>query len=87
MQERVDAVNLFYQTEDRAGTEAFLDEFNVTYIVVGQLEQAFYPGEGLTKFELYDGVLWQEVFRTGSTVIYQVLGLNSDSLQLLTNRF
>ena len=73
VQERVDAVNLFYQTEDSAVAEAFLNQFNVTYIVVGQLEQAFYPGTGLDKFEMYDGILWEEVFRYGSTVIYQVL--------------
>jgi uncharacterized membrane protein len=73
VQERVDAVDAFYQTEDRTLVEDFLKEYDVSYIVVGQLEQAFYTPAGLAKFELYNGVLWQEVFRHGSTVIYQVL--------------
>jgi len=73
VQERVDAVNTFYETEDRTTVEDFLTEYNVSYIVVGQLEQAFYSAAGLAKFELYDGVLWQEVYSYGSTIIYQVL--------------
>ena len=73
VQERVNAVDIFYKTEDRTLVEDFLNEYDVSYIVVGQLEQAFYAPAGLAKFELYEGVLWQEVFRYGSTVIYQVL--------------
>ena len=73
VQERVDAVGTFYLTEDRAYVEDFLAEYDVQYIIYGQLEQVFFPGAGLEKFEMYDGDLWQEVFRTGSTVIYEVL--------------
>jgi uncharacterized membrane protein len=73
VQERVDAVGTFYLTEDRAYVEDFLAEYDVQYIVYGQLEQVFFPGAGLEKFEMYDGDLWQEAFRTGSTVIYEVL--------------
>jgi YYY domain-containing protein len=73
VQERVDAVGTFYLTEDRAFVEDFLAEYDVQYIIFGQLEQVFFPGAGLDKFEMYDGDLWQEVFRTGSTVIYEVL--------------
>jgi uncharacterized membrane protein len=73
VQERVDAVGTFYLTEDRDTVVDFLEEYDVTYIVYGQLEQAFFPGVGLEKFERYDGELWQEVFRSGSTVIYEVL--------------
>jgi len=51
-----------------------LDKYNVEYIIVGQLEQALYPGTGLKKFTEFDGILWNEVFRTGDTVIYQVSG-------------
>jgi uncharacterized membrane protein len=73
VQERVDAVGTFYLTEDRAYVEDFLAEYDVQYIVYGQLEQVFFPGDGLEKFEMYAGDLWQEVFRIGSTVIYEVL--------------
>jgi len=51
----------------------FLKKYNVRYIVVGQLEQLYYPGQGLEKFEAHNGTLWQEVFRDRQTAIYQVL--------------
>ncbi len=73
VQERVDAVGTFYLTEDRAFVQDFLEEYDVQYIIYGQLERIFFPGAGLNKFELYDGELWQEVYRYGSTVIYEVL--------------
>jgi YYY domain-containing protein len=73
VQERVDAVNLFYTTEDLAYVNGFLDEHDVAYIIVGQLEYAFYPGVGLTKFDLYEGVLWEAVYQDGMTTIYRVL--------------
>ncbi len=73
VQERVDAVGLFYASVDRAYVEAFLDDYDVRYIVFGQLERAFFPGPGLAKFEDYEGDLWQAVFRDGSTIIYEVI--------------
>jgi YYY domain-containing protein len=72
VQERVNAVDTFYNTEDMTFVTAFLEAHDVSYIVVGQLEQAFYPGVGLAKFQLYEGQLWDAVYREGSTVIYQV---------------
>jgi len=51
----------------------FLAEYDVRYIVVGQLEQIYYPGDGLLKFEQYNGTLWKEVFRDRQTAIYEVL--------------
>ena len=74
VQERVDAVGTFYLTEDQTYVVDFLDQYDVRYIVLGQLEQNYYPGVGHEKFERYDGILWKEVFRMGSTVIYEVLG-------------
>jgi YYY domain-containing protein len=72
VQERVNAIDTFYATEDMGFVSAFLEEHDVSYIVVGQLEQAFYPGVGLAKFQLYEGQLWDAVYRVGSTIIYQV---------------
>ncbi|MFZ3070457.1 MAG: DUF2298 domain-containing protein [Anaerolineaceae bacterium] len=72
VQQRVDQVNQFYLTEDLTYAQSFLEKYQVSYIVVGQLEQAFYPGAGLTKFEAQKGILWDEVYRYGSTVIYKV---------------
>ena len=73
VQERVDAVNTFYTTDSLEFVVNFLDQFDVSYIVVGQLEQAFYPGDGLDKFDRYRGELWEEVYRSKLTVIYRVI--------------
>ena len=51
VQERVDQVGQFYMTEDISYVETFLEQYDVSYIVFGQLEKAFYPGTGLDKFE------------------------------------
>ena len=50
----------------------FLDKYDVSYIVVGQLERVIYPGEGLTKFETWNNHLWETVYEDRSTVIYRV---------------
>jgi len=70
--ERVDGVHEFYRTEDIQWAQDFLERYDVSYIVLGQLERAKYPGPGLEKFPACDGTLWKEVFRDGDTVIYQV---------------
>ena len=70
--ERVDQVGLFYQTDSADSAIAFLKKYDVQYIVVGQLERAYYPGDGLDKFEEWDGIFWKEVYREGKTAIYQV---------------
>lgn len=78
-------VDSFYTTTDINAARAFLQKYNVRYIIVGQLERAKYapsaPGgpvpaegaDGLLKFEQYDGLYWNEVYRDGETVIYQVI--------------
>lgn len=72
VQERVNDVDIFYTTEDMAFVIDFLTAHDVSYIVVGQLEQAFYPGAGLEKFQTYEGQLWDVVHRVGSTILYRV---------------
>jgi YYY domain-containing protein len=77
-------VDGFYGTTDLATARDFLSKYNVRYIIVGQLERAKYaPGapngpvplegpDGLLKFDQYNGVLWNEAYRDGRTVIYEV---------------
>ena len=72
VQERVNGVDQFYTTDDMAFVIDFLSMYDVSYFVVGQLEQAFYPEPGLEKFQNYDGQLWDAVHQVGSTIIYQV---------------
>ncbi len=77
-------VDTFYTTSDIAAALDFLRRYNVRYIIIGQEELGKYtpvesldptmptPPNGLLKFELYDGIFWQEVYRDGGTVIYEV---------------
>jgi YYY domain-containing protein len=65
-------VDIFYSSTDPTAAVEFLHKYGVRYIVVGQLERAKYVGEGLTKFETYNNLYWNEVYRDGRTVIYEV---------------
>ena len=73
VQERVDDVGDFYNTTEVDEAKAFLSRYDVRYIVVGQLERAYYREAGLKKFETLNGILWREVYREGQTVIYEAL--------------
>jgi YYY domain-containing protein len=71
--DRVDEIGVFFRTDDRQFTEDFIHKYNVSYIIVGQLEEAYYAGVGLEKFMAWDGELWKEVYHQGQTTIYKVL--------------
>jgi YYY domain-containing protein len=70
---RIEEITMFYSTISINNALDFLNTYNVKYIVLGQLERAYYPGDGLNKFEKYDGVYWKEVFRQDQTIIYEVI--------------
>ena len=70
---RIADIAEFYNTEDQAIAREFLEKYDVSYIIVGQLEKAFYPGAGLNKFPLLNDKLWREVYNDGLTVIYEVI--------------
>ncbi len=70
---RLNDINQFYQTMDTDYVKHFLSLYDVQYIVVGQLEQARYPGPGLDKFAAFNGNLWKQVYQNESTTIYEVL--------------
>jgi len=71
--DRVEAVHEFYQTTDLDWTRDFLDTYQVSYIVLGQLERARYPGPGFEKFSEQEGTLWHQVYNDQDTTIYQVM--------------
>ena len=71
--DRIADIATFYNTSDPNVARAFLQQFNVKYIIVGQLERIVYPGPGLDKFAQLDGVLWKKVYDQGETQIYEVL--------------
>ncbi len=68
---RVDDVNRFYDTNDLEYAKAFLQRYQVSYIIVGQLEKAKYSPEGIFKFEQGLGSLWKIVYQDRDTTIYQ----------------
>ncbi|RMF49615.1 MAG: hypothetical protein D6755_02205 [Anaerolineae bacterium] len=70
---RIGEVTTFYSTDDPQAAQAFLRKYDVRYFVVGNLERAYYPPTGLAKFAAYDGVLWREAYRSGDTVVYEVM--------------
>jgi uncharacterized membrane protein len=70
---RVDDVNAFYNSPDLEQAQDFLEEYQVSYIVVGLLERAEYLPEGIAKFRAGEGTLWQVVYQDGDTIIYKTL--------------
>jgi YYY domain-containing protein len=70
--DRVDEIKKFYETTDLDQAKAFIAKYNVSYMVVGQLENLYYPGPGLLKFLENSGKLWDPVFQNDTTTIYQV---------------
>jgi YYY domain-containing protein len=73
VQLREDEINNFYNTEDVEQAISFLNEYNVQYIVYGQLESAYYSAIGLSKFPRYDGLYWEKVYESQDTAIYKVI--------------
>ena len=71
--DRVDAIGEFYNTLNIDTALAFLDKYDVRYIVVGQLEDIYYDSAGLRKFARYDGTYWKTVYHNVDTTIYEVL--------------
>lgn len=71
--DRVDQVVTFYQTEDIDQALAVIDKYDISYIVVGELERIYYQPTGLEKFSANDGVYWNKVFDQGNTQIYEVI--------------
>jgi YYY domain-containing protein len=77
-QRLLDIMN-FYLTPDTNEALAFLNRFNVRYIIFGELEQAAFPGTGLLKFAAEDGRLWRQIYPPlgvdpqNETIIYEVI--------------
>ncbi len=75
---RVEDVNTFYDTADLAEARDFIENYQVSYIILGQLERAKYLPEGIAKFEEGEGDLWQVVYSDQETTIYQTFLKASD---------
>jgi YYY domain-containing protein len=79
---RLNQVKEVYSTTDVARAEHLLDYHNVAYIIVGELERAYYSPEGLAKFDqmVAQGYL-KQVYEQGSVRIYQVVGRDTPADQ------
>lgn len=74
---RIEEVTDFYNTTDLESAMKFIAKYDVEYIIVGELERAYYAAEGLAKFEkiVQDGSL-VIVFgdnTTNTTTIFKVV--------------
>ena len=69
---RATEISDFYITTNQGSVKTFIDRYDVTYIIVGQVERAYYAENGIAKFDQWAGNLWTEVYRDAETVIYQV---------------
>jgi YYY domain-containing protein len=67
VQNRIEDVRDMYETSDEKRAVRLLKQYNVKYVVVGDLERITYPGAGLQKFEN----LGRKVFENQGTAIYE----------------
>ena len=72
--ERVEAIDRFYAGVDEKVALDFLNQYDVSYIVVGGYERAYYSGLSLAKFETMAGEgLLRVAYQNEGTVIYEVI--------------
>jgi uncharacterized membrane protein len=73
IESRVANVNALYHTTDVRAAWNILRFYDVRYVIVGRLEQAYYEAEGLAKFDrMVELGLLDLAFREGNSTIYQV---------------
>ncbi len=72
--DRARDVEEIYTTGDEERAYSLLKKYEVEYVIVGQLEQAYYPESGLEKFERMVGKgLAFPVFHNQGINIYRIL--------------
>ena len=73
---RIDNLDAFYNTTDLDSAKDYLSKYDVSYIIVGDLERAHYSSEGLAKFQqLTDEGILRIVFgdeTENTTTVYEV---------------
>ena len=70
--ERAADVRRMYETTNAAELETMLEQYDVEYIVVGELERLYYGDAGITKFDemASEGII-EPVFRNQGVTIYR----------------
>ncbi|MFO7919121.1 MAG: DUF2298 domain-containing protein [Anaerolineae bacterium] len=71
---RLEDLRQLYNTTDTVAAVRILDRYQVGYIYVGELEQAYYDAQGLDKFDRMVGSTLEVVYRRDPVTIYRVRG-------------
>ncbi len=67
-------VNGFYSTTEIGTALDIIRHYGVDYIIVGTLENVYYPLEGLAKFErMTEMGLLEKVYERGQSRVYRVI--------------
>ena len=69
---RMADVNTIYTSNNSKIVEQLIQKYNISYIVVGNLEKLYYPSSGLFKFETGMNGLTQQVYESDEVIIYKV---------------
>ena len=71
IERRIQDVNAIYTTTDMTQAKDLLGQYGVKYIYVGPLEQLYYAGDGLKKFDQPQD-LWKLVYQNEQVRIFEV---------------
>jgi YYY domain-containing protein len=71
VQRRRIETRLFFTTPDPLFAQAYIERYNVSYVVLGPVEYVFGTEEGLAKFRSMPGL--RQVFASGPYAIYEVI--------------
>lgn len=74
VQQRVANVNAFYSIPDIGIAWDILRHYDVSYVIVGALERAYYPSEGLAKFKrMVERGLLEVIYDHMGATVYKVM--------------
>ncbi|MHB9031584.1 MAG: DUF2298 domain-containing protein [Anaerolineae bacterium] len=71
---RLEDLSILYNGTDIQAAWNVIERYNIHYIIVGQLEAAYYSAGGLAKFEAMLGNGLEVAYRDGPLTIYHVVG-------------
>ena len=69
---RIKDVETIYNSTDQVEAYKLLKKYHAKYLILGELERAYYKEEGLSKFSSKESTLWKLVFDIGKTKIYKI---------------
>jgi uncharacterized membrane protein len=72
IEQRRTQVDAFYNNPDVLQAQNFLQQFDVRFVILGQVERLYYPGVGLEKFDSNLGGVLEVAYRNESLTIYRV---------------